>query len=87
MLLKRNKCVNFTVKIHCKIKKQLYKIRQRLGAAPPHPCILDLQSVETPSKNHGYAPVYTYTHTYMHTSPAITHAAVITHAANKCTQK
>ena len=55
--LKRNNCVNFTVKIYCKIKMQLYKVRQRrLGAAPPDPRILDLQPVETPFKNPGYAP-------------------------------
>ena len=35
---------------------QLYKVRQRLGAVPPHPRVLDLQPVETPFKNPGYTP-------------------------------
>ena len=39
----------------CKIKMQSHKVCQRLGDAPPDPCVLDLQPVETPSKNPGYA--------------------------------
>ena len=54
--LKRNNCVNFTVKIYCKIKMQLYKVRQRLGAVPPDPHILDLQPVETPFKKSWVRP-------------------------------
>ena len=37
---------------------QLYKVRQRLGAAPPDPRILDLQPVETPFKKSWVRPWY-----------------------------
>ena len=56
MLLKKNNCVNFTVKIYYKIKIQLYKVRQRLRAAPPDPHVLDLQPVETPFKKSWVRP-------------------------------
>ena len=35
---------------------QLHKVRQRLGAAPPDPRILDLQPVETPFKKSWVRP-------------------------------
>ena len=35
---------------------QLYKVRQRLGAAPPDPHVLDLQPVETPFKKSWVRP-------------------------------
>ena len=35
---------------------QLYKVRQRLGAAPPDPRVLDLQPVETPFKKSWVRP-------------------------------
>ena len=35
---------------------QLYKVRQRLGAVPPDPCVLDLQPVETPFKKSWVRP-------------------------------
>ena len=35
---------------------QLYKVRQRLGAVPPDPHILDLQPVETPFKKSWVRP-------------------------------
>ena len=39
---------------------QLYKVRQWLGAAPPDPCILDLQPVETPFKKSWVRPWCVY---------------------------
>ena len=35
---------------------QLYKVRQRLGAAPPDPHVLDLQPIETPFKKSWVRP-------------------------------
>ena len=35
---------------------QLYKVCQRLGAAPPDPRVLDLQPVETPFKKSWVRP-------------------------------
>ena len=35
---------------------QLYKVHQRLGAAPPDPRVLDLQPMETPFKKSWVRP-------------------------------
>ena len=43
---------------------QLYKVRQRLGAAPPDPRILDLQPVETPFKKSWVRPCAPYKSTF-----------------------
>ena len=56
----------------------LYKVRQRLGAVPPDPRVLDLQPLETPFEKSWVRPgKYSYTVTYGLISATKTNPLVI----------